>query len=697
MSSTDELQLDLQRQAAALEAELRWKRIQERAAASSQNPNDFALRLALEDAINSVNLIPEVVAELQEAIDSSPPERKEYLQYQQWLAEMQLRRASEHAMKRKEYLRSLDTPAKQKAEIRKCQTDTKHWFNMWAWTADPRPDSPLYTVPFILFPFQEDGIDWLEKLIFKQRSDGLIDKSRDMGVSWLTVTFGVKHWRFASRQTQFHALFGSRKEDLVDKIGDPATMFEKMRFVIRHLPSWMLPEGMDMTKDMSFLRILNPETGSSLIGESSNANFGRAGRYTCIFFDEHAAFPDGGFAAWTASSASSKSKISVSTPQGRLNKQAQLRFSGTIPVKSFKWPLHPWKTKVWYDGQAATMTPVEIAQELDISYDASQAGRVYPQYSEPHHVITWSEFARVYPHAVVERDKTGKPTRFRIPTDWTIGRSQDWGSTESHPCVTLWMARVPEGQKLAGSVFVYREYIPPTGSTPNMVANAIKKLEAPDNEGQRMALSIMSHEAKSERDTYNLEAQLPFTAWATDTNAGIAQVNNYLELIDTDKPHPFAAQLKGRPRLYLIVDDAQGELKYDFELGYHWRTGPKDSNGLIRLRSEFPVYHYPETEEGKAVQKLKPFKLFDDAMDALRCAAGQWFPAIRRETQEEKIARSLPDSLSWSNITSLPLAEQAAAMHARQFKIAELKRQNPPAMHWRKKAIYKRKLKTQFR
>jgi hypothetical protein len=686
--------MDLQQQAAILYAKTRWQSITEKAQATNSHPNDYNLRLALEDAAHSIDLLPEVEAELDSIIASVSPEKREFLEYQRWLAGIQLERASSHAVERREYLRTIRTSNDQKRELELCRTDIKHWFNNWAWTADPRPDSPLYTVPFILFRFQEEGIDWLENLVFRLRSDGLIDKARDTGVSWLMVAWAVYHWLFGTRQNPFLALFGSRKEELVDKLGDMSTLFEKMRFVIRLIPSWMLPDGFS-DDHMGYLRIVNPETGSMLTGESSNPNFGRAGRYTAIIFDEHAAFPDGGYMAWTASSQSSKSKISVSTPQGRLTKQAQLRYTDGFPRKSFKWQQHPFKDERWYKGQKASMTDVEIAQELDISYDASQAGRVYPHFSELYHVITWKEFARVYPDAIV-RDSTGKIARYRIPPSWSLGRGQDWGSTESHPCITLWMARAKEGAKYAGSVFVYREFIAPTGSTPNMVARAIKELEREDSEGDRMALSVMSHEAKSERDTYNMEAHLPFSAWTTDTAGGIAQVNNYLEIVDTTLPNPFVPELQGRPRLYIIVDDEEGVLKYDFESSTHWRLGAQSSKGLVRLRSEFPVYHYPESEEGKAVQRLKPFKRFDDAMDVLRCMASEWFPAIRPETQEEKIVRLLPKELTMEEICKLPQDQQASAFHARQFRISDLKRQHPPAMNWRKKAKYKREHKHRY-
>ena len=70
----------------------------------------------------------------------------------------------------------------------------------WGITFDPRnAEIGLPTIiPFILFKKQKDYINWLLER-WKSREDGLTEKSRDMGVSWLCVAFSVWMWIFVSR------------------------------------------------------------------------------------------------------------------------------------------------------------------------------------------------------------------------------------------------------------------------------------------------------------------------------------------------------------------------------------------------------------------------------------------------------------------------------------------------------------------
>jgi hypothetical protein len=43
--------------------------------------------------------------------------------------------------------------------------------------------------------------------------------------------------------------------------------------------------------------------------------------------------------------------------------------------------LNPMYNKEWYAWRTKAMTPEQIAQELEINYDASVSGRVYPRFA----------------------------------------------------------------------------------------------------------------------------------------------------------------------------------------------------------------------------------------------------------------------------------------------------------------------------
>src|SRR5574343_378344 len=68
------------------------------------------------------------------------------------------------------------------------KTHPVEFINDWGMTFDPRnAEVNLPTVvPFILFPKQSEFITWTIDR-WRNREDGLAEKSRDMGVSWLCV------------------------------------------------------------------------------------------------------------------------------------------------------------------------------------------------------------------------------------------------------------------------------------------------------------------------------------------------------------------------------------------------------------------------------------------------------------------------------------------------------------------------------
>lgn len=243
------------------------------------------------------------------------------------------------------------------------------FINDWAMTVDPRNAEigKAVNIPFVLFDKQEDFIRWLYER-WKAREDGLGEKSRDMGVSWLCCWFGIWMWRFWPGTIPG---FGSRKEEYVDKIGDPKSLFWKLRQGIDLLPREFRPKGYDSATHAPFMRIVNPENGAVIIGEAGD-NIGRGNR-TSIYFKDESAFYERPELIDAALSQTSNCKIDISTPNGNGNPFYRKRHSGKIPVFTFHWKDDPRKDQAWYEKQKATLDPVIVAQEIDIDYNASVA------------------------------------------------------------------------------------------------------------------------------------------------------------------------------------------------------------------------------------------------------------------------------------------------------------------------------------
>jgi hypothetical protein len=268
--------------------------------------------------------------------------------------------------------------------------------DIFSWTKDPRNSNDV--LPFICYPFQREIIKTIEAHI-DQGKDLLIEKSRDMGASWMILYVYMHKWLFESG-SDFRV--GSRKEDFVDKINDIDTLLEKVRFNLKRQPEWLLPEGFKHDEHLAYMRIVNPENGNAIIGESANPHFASGGRRKSILIDEFPKWEDSvAEAAWTATADASPCRIVNSTPVGSGNKFAELAL-GThekIDKITLHWTLHPIKSKdcyyidngvkvpiadsktaftmwkngcrvrsPWYDAECERRSEADIAQELDIDY-----------------------------------------------------------------------------------------------------------------------------------------------------------------------------------------------------------------------------------------------------------------------------------------------------------------------------------------
>ncbi|MBK0062163.1 MULTISPECIES: terminase [unclassified Acinetobacter] len=270
------------------------------------------------------------------------------------------------------------------AEMYKCKNDPAHWFDHWIWTYDPRgmPFGLPANLPFVLRPKQVELIDWLLERENTQ-THGLIEKSRDEGMSYVVLGFYLHRWLFVDG---FAGGVGSRKEELVDKKGDPKTLLHKFRDMFSKMPDWMKPKGFVEKVHDNYMRIINPDNGATITGEAGD-NIGRGGRTTMYFLDEWA-FVERQEAVDAAISQNTNVHIKGSTPNGIGDRFHQDRFSGRYAVFTMPWRANPDKNwtviyngkliNPWYEKQLATLDDVVLAQEVDINYAASVEGVLIP-------------------------------------------------------------------------------------------------------------------------------------------------------------------------------------------------------------------------------------------------------------------------------------------------------------------------------
>ena len=243
----------------------------------------------------------------------------------------------------------------------------------WGCTSDPRNverDLPAL-VPFRLFPKQREWVEWL-LVNWRNGSPGLTEKSRDCGLSWLSVAVACTICLFYPGVT---IGFGSRKEEYVDRLGHPKSLFHKGREFMRLLPV-EFRAGWDAKQHAPAMRISFPGTGSVITGEAGD-NIGRGDRASIYFVDE-AAHLERPLLVDASLSATTNCRQDISSANGPANPFAQKRASGKIPVFTFHWRDDPRKDEAWYAYQCDILDPVTVAQEIDINYSASLEGVMIP-------------------------------------------------------------------------------------------------------------------------------------------------------------------------------------------------------------------------------------------------------------------------------------------------------------------------------
>ena len=219
-----------------------------------------------------------------------------------------------------------------------CKQDPIFFVITFMWTYNPKiADGPKH-IPFFLYDFQ---VQALKELVESFGVENIcIEKSREMGASWLLLAIFFWAWRFYDDQT---FLLVSRKEDYVDKSDFPDSLFWKLDFINNNLPSFLTYKAGQ--QERSLMKFANRETNSFLNGQATTGDMGRGGRGTAALIDEFSAFdpPATGWKALDATERYSDCRIFNFTPVCNTDAASAIaKMKGVRKIRMY-WPDHPEK------------------------------------------------------------------------------------------------------------------------------------------------------------------------------------------------------------------------------------------------------------------------------------------------------------------------------------------------------------------
>lgn len=266
----------------------------------------------------------------------------------------------------------------------------------------------------------------------------VIDKSRQMYITQTICAFFVWCWLFLKN---FSAGITSQTEEKLDKEGDDKTIFGIIRFMINNLPSYMKPDPSMMID--AHMRLVYTDRNNMIIGSASDDPF-RGSQLTIGFNDEHA-MQDRSFQKYRSMrEAVKKIMLNVSTPRGKKNKFAELRWSKTGGIKVYSFHHSLRRTPEWYKKKCEEDYVGDDegrAQELDMSYEGSVKGRVFKYFVPTEHVVIFND-----PNAFAQQLQRS------ILTTGT-----DFGFAHAH--VFIWIAKMNNGQYV-----IFDEYVANQGT-----------------------------------------------------------------------------------------------------------------------------------------------------------------------------------------------------------------------------------------
>ena len=285
--------------------------------------------------------------------------------------------------------RCRNEPKFRRAVLEMCRRDIVFFTDVFVWQFNPNAigEGSFENGPFITWDLQEELVEEILYCI-QERRDLVIEKSREMGASWLCLIVMVWFTLF-HRYKKF--LCVSKDADAVDS-ADADSLFWKIDFILEHLPDWLKPK----ISRVKF-RISNKGYKSAITGVASTGDIGVGGRATAVFVDEFSLIKKD-FQVLHHTANTTGCRIFNGTHRGTgtaLAKITDPESPTAAFIRKFKmhWSRHPDKVAgaYHYDSETQAVVPHDPLYEYpaDFAFDTSgkPAGGPFPGLRSP-----WYDF-----------------------------------------------------------------------------------------------------------------------------------------------------------------------------------------------------------------------------------------------------------------------------------------------------------------
>lgn len=370
-----------------------------------------------------------------------------------------------------------------------CEQDPLFFVNTFVWQFNPTM-LDREVGPFIAWDFQSSALQQILTAV-ETPEDLLIEKSREMGASWLCLIAFLWRWRFRPMQK---FLVISRSEDAVDKPDDPDSLFWKLDFMIQKLPNWMM-DKFDPDKHRKKMILIHPN-GSVLSGQASTGKAGVGGRATAMFIDEFSQIRED-YQVLQRTSDTTKCRIFNGTHLGLDTAFYGLSQRPDMHKLVMHWTQHPEKRKGLYrydfDNSEIRILDKDYIFDPDYDFvkDGSPTGGPYPGIRSPWYDEQCRRKGSTRAIAMdLDINPTGSVSQFFDPVvirqlqheysqdpiwvgdlhyDKESGRSPKLVSNPSG-LVKMWMLPTYDGQIPPGRYAVGLDISHGTGSTPSTMS-----------------------------------------------------------------------------------------------------------------------------------------------------------------------------------------------------------------------------------